>query len=1167
MNFITDDDPYNIKKYSDHELYLILDLVNQHPTDRELEAKIIQYIKKYSLIETEIGKKLTLFFSDMYDHFFETNKEEEGFNNQTPPTSKEEEENTTPIQEKEQPVILTNPQSVSKGKLNPLLNQTITRVICIDSKYRDNLNNKIQTLSTDFTFDLSEPLKDVVSLKLYSVQIPFTWYTIDSAFGSNFFILEPKPLSLINGNYTFPFSIPAGNYVNSTIFEKLNGSIDTVKQTFTDVSFGTTNFSYDSISALTTMTFDIKNIYNECNYSLFFGGTPDPYNIFKRTNSIANFLGYSFSTYSTSSIYSQYNNTKYNFNNDNSELYYVDSSNNSFQLIQYIATPTTLNSNAIPTVINKLIDKQLSPGSPLYVDISNSTQIIQTFTISFSNQIELNQTHTRTELLEDLNSQLKTNIYLDANHSGISLIGITDLSSSYNITDVSFVQLSVSLNRYTTSTIQDNKIVIEFPNENIPPKNNYRYIWRDIANNGTSCFNFNPDKQLFELNDIYGDTLPAITNYDISLNPYILLKCIREPYDFSLNNYTIKLANFQSYTLNNYIREINRGIFYANQEASSPSSNDLNLPNSQQSTISNNEIPSILNPITTWNTYCYQNQSDQHIYFQFDISRKFNENQYMIDVSNTIFQKILNIQAGNQDISLNNPFTCVFPVQANGYYVPYNIPLINILLKKEYTGSPINYVQYNVYMDASGDQSTNIQYFQTANEMIQTINQTFNEFTFYYKKNGIDFSGNPLQNTNLSQVEYIQSQYQSIFTIQVNVELTTDDYNAVFYDSSGGVYDASGYYNTSPWSSNGSWAKDLYMTNHSYSLTTNPISTITSSGYVIQDEIVLTSENNTFELNPLITANGLYSGSENKIIIDVSANYPYQQYELINDINKSLHANSLTNGSFMYIENNICRLRLNINKIYTANDYNLVLYDNINFVKCYVGSTSVRNVSWDSTLGWILGFRKYTTYDLSELNTDTTTNIISITGETTVALTLYNYFMIILDDYNQNHLNDGLVTIQKKDYGIYNPSFTKKSPNLCSNTENSNQISMTDEGISANYQNGNNKNNLTQNQIYANNNLLNAKQTNNNILQTSPGPYIKDIFGFIPLKTTGLTPGVSYIEFGGTLQSQERKYFGPVNIHRIRIQLLNDRGDIVNLNGQDWSFSLLCEQLYQSNNI
>ena len=73
---------------------------------------------------------------------------------------------------------------------------------------------------------------------------------------------------------------------------------------------------------------------------------------------------------------------------------------------------------------------------------------------------------------------------------------------------------------------------------------------------------------------------------------------------------------------------------------------------------------------------------------------------------------------------------------------------------------------------------------------------------------------------------------------------------------------------------------------------------------------------------------------------------------------------------------------------------------------------------------------------------------------------------------------------------------------------------------------------------------------------------VKDMFSLIPIKVSGLTQGEVFVEYGGTLQDNDRKYFGPVNITKLRVQLLNDHGDIVNLNGANWSFSCVCEYLY-----
>ena len=103
----------------------------------------------------------------------------------------------------------------------------------------------------------------------------------------------------------------------------------------------------------------------------------------------------------------------------------------------------------------------------------------------------------------------------------------------------------------------------------------------------------------------------------------------------------------------------------------------------------------------------------------------------------------------------------------------------------------------------------------------------------------------------------------------------------------------------------------------------------------------------------------------------------------------------------------------------------------------------------------------------------------------------------------------------------------------------------------------------TQNQIYSANQI---ESGNANKLKTySKGPFVQDIFGLIPIKAG--TNGSTYVEFGGTLQNQERTYFGPVNLKRMNIQLITDRGDPVDLNGQNWSFSFICEQLYEQTSI
>jgi hypothetical protein len=177
---------------------------------------------------------------------------------------------------------------------------------------------------------------------------------------------------------------------------------------------------------------------------------------------------------------------------------------------------------------------------------------------------------------------------------------------------------------------------------------------------------------------------------------------------------------------------------------------------------------------------------------------------------------------------------------------------------------------------------------------------------------------------------------------------------------------------------------------------------------------------------------------------------------------------------------------------------------------------------------------------------------IQLTADTTLSTELFNYFLISLDDYIQNHLNDGLVTITRSQTSIQSPGYGYTTTQTCDPATNT-VVSTTATQT--------NSNNVTNRQLYAINQSQISQQ--NTSKQYSPGPYIKDLFGIIPVKVPN-SPGDTYTEFGGSLQNQERLYFGPVNIRKMTIQLLNDRGDVVDLNSSNWTFSFICEQLYRS---
>ena len=74
--------------------------------------------------------------------------------------------------------------SVKQDSLNPNLKNTIKRFVNIDSQFRQYTSGADST-STNYTLDLSDTLKNSLSLSLYSYQIPFSWYAIDKAYGNS----------------------------------------------------------------------------------------------------------------------------------------------------------------------------------------------------------------------------------------------------------------------------------------------------------------------------------------------------------------------------------------------------------------------------------------------------------------------------------------------------------------------------------------------------------------------------------------------------------------------------------------------------------------------------------------------------------------------------------------------------------------------------------------------------------------------------------------------------------------------------------------------------------------------------------------------------------------------------------------------------------------------
>ena len=82
-----------------------------------------------------------------------------------------------------------------------------TRIVCIDSQYRQEIlpystNSAAPTYITNFTFNLSNPINNTLSIRLYSYSIPSTYYAFNAQIGNTFFQYNGIIISIPDGNYT-----------------------------------------------------------------------------------------------------------------------------------------------------------------------------------------------------------------------------------------------------------------------------------------------------------------------------------------------------------------------------------------------------------------------------------------------------------------------------------------------------------------------------------------------------------------------------------------------------------------------------------------------------------------------------------------------------------------------------------------------------------------------------------------------------------------------------------------------------------------------------------------------------------------------------------------------------------------------------------------------------
>jgi len=673
----------------------------------------------------------------------------------------------------ERTIGYTKPLDYVSGQLNPIYRQTIKRIISIDSQYRTDK----RTLTTEFTCNLSEPLRDVVSLKLYSMQVPYTWYTISKNFGSNFIFIKGNTPGIDNILHDVKYEIAAGNYSPTELDITIDESIENQKSVYTDVSFGTTNIFYNRFTSLCDLTVDLNKLYNENSYQIEFQNWTSPYYLdSERNNDIAAYLGFEQETNDINTLTSEPRDTTTEAE-DTEQIYYVDSSvdtsNNYFKIKKYHnATNTT--------------------------EITDATNIDDEIMITMS---LTDASYSRTEIISDLNTQIKANSLLISDKSGIQRLSIDsnnqinqDYMTDLSYSAIKYTQLQIKPDRYTTFFHEYDKTYVEFPDDT--------RIW--VGEN--SCCLFDVSQNY--INNVVGKRpiVKQTDRYYVHTSPYIECKCLIEHFDLSINDFSFNIPNSYTsngktisedittggYTLNEYVQKINQSMLDISDTLLTNQLIDI-------SAAPITEIYSEINIPTSSAAYITTDQVTKDISFNMflNFEKRFSEQHYNVDLSGGIFTDIFQRSytdgtdetdvyngSGNKILQdLTSTITNKEDIAQGSYTINENQKIFTIYpIDNNNAIGNENDVSYNMFIDTSVS-SYGFADFNDATstndftKYITPINDALNDFVDPISGLNI-FSG-----TNLSYSTNVNSTYDISLNIKINKVLNARGYSIQFVDN------------------------------------------------------------------------------------------------------------------------------------------------------------------------------------------------------------------------------------------------------------------------------------------------------------------------------------------------------------------------------------------------
>ena len=207
----------NCDSYTNSEIEKILHLSQPYSTDDIINAKhqLVKQLSNYNL-GMEKQREFVIFIDSVANRIQNSNNNQNILNTSFSDMHRVSQYGSNFIIENPDQIIGKNAKiengrmgletkSAPPGYINPINVRTITQAISIDSRFRPNY---YASKSTNFNVVLPSIQKNVISMRVTSIEIPITYYAVSKSSGNSTCLI----MDLSNNGRGWVLSLPDGNY-------------------------------------------------------------------------------------------------------------------------------------------------------------------------------------------------------------------------------------------------------------------------------------------------------------------------------------------------------------------------------------------------------------------------------------------------------------------------------------------------------------------------------------------------------------------------------------------------------------------------------------------------------------------------------------------------------------------------------------------------------------------------------------------------------------------------------------------------------------------------------------------------------------------------------------------------------------------------------------------